>query len=114
MVLRNHAMQSSGQRREVVCYEVKLSMNLANQIFCHLCCTPLRPVDYLVVYLKRERPLNNQLQPLTSKTDKKLLEVFLQMPIRTAKNRSAQPEIQLCTPVRFVGANIAFFAREMA
>ena len=26
----------SGQRREVVCYEVKLGMNLTNQIFCHL------------------------------------------------------------------------------
>ena len=47
--------------------------------------TPLWLVDDLVVYLKRERPLNNQLQPLTSKTDKKLLEVFLQMPIRAAK-----------------------------
>ena len=60
------------QCREVVCYEVKLSMNLANQIFCHLRYTPLRLVDGL----KREKLLNNQLQPLTSKTDKKLLEIF--------------------------------------
>jgi hypothetical protein len=76
--------------------------------------TPLRLVDYLVVYLKKERPLNNQLQPLTLKTDKKLLEIFLQMPIRTAKNRSTQSNFRLRAPVRFVGANIAFFAREMS
>ena len=39
----------SGQRREVVCYEVKLRVNLANQIFCHLRYTPLRLVDDLLL-----------------------------------------------------------------
>ncbi len=31
-----------------------------------------------------------------------------------SKNRSAQPNFRLRAPVRFVGANIAFFAREMS
>ena len=75
-------------------------MNLANQIFCHLCCTPLRPVDYLVVYLKRERPLNNQLQPLTSKTDKKLLEIFCERQFEQRKT-GAHSQISGCA-LRFV------------
>ena len=37
----------SGQRREVVCYKIKLSVNLTNQIFCHLRYTHLRLVDDL-------------------------------------------------------------------
>lgn len=31
----------------------------------------------------------------------------------SSKNRSVQPEIQLCAPVCFDGTNIAFFAWKM-
>lgn len=51
----------------------------------------------------------NQLQPLPSKTDKTFLEIFMNANL-SSKNRSVQPEIQLCAPVCFAGANIAFFA----
>lgn len=51
----------------------------------------------------------NQLQPLPSKTDKTFLEIFMNANL-SSKNRSVQPEIQLCAPVCFDGANIAFFA----
>ena len=32
----------------------------------------------------------------------------------SSKNRSVQPEIRLCAPVRFEGVNIEFFMREMS
>ena len=54
-------------------------------------------------------PSANQLQPLPSKTDKNFLEIFMNANL-SSKNRSVQPEIQLCAPVCFDGANIAFFA----
>ena len=73
----------SGQCREVICYEVK-SHESDLLPFTY---TPL----WLIDGLKREKPLNNQLQPLTSKIDKKLLKIFC-----------------------FVGANIEFFAWEMS
>lgn len=54
-------------------------------------------------------PSANQLQPLPSKTDKTFLEIFMNANL-SSKNRSVQPEIQLCAPVCFDGANIEFFA----
>ena len=53
-------------------------------------------------------PSANQLQPLPSKTDKNFLEIFMNANL-SSKNRSVQPEIQLCAPVCFDGANIEFF-----
>ena len=52
-------------------------------------------------------PSANQLQPLPSKTDKNFLEIFMNANL-SSKNRSVQPEIQLCAPVCFDGANIEF------
>ena len=46
---------------------------------------------------------------LPSKTDKTVLEIFMNANLNS-KNRSVQPEIQLCAPVCFDGANIEFFA----
>ena len=54
-------------------------------------------------------PSANQLQPLPSKTDKNFLEIFMNANL-SSKNRSVQPEIQLCAPVCFDGANIEFFS----
>ena len=71
--------------------------------------TPL----WLVDDLKREKPLNNQLQPLTSKTDKKLFGIFMNTK-PNSKNRSTQSNFSPRAPVCFVGTNIEFFAREMS
>ena len=46
---------------------------------------------------------------LPLKTDKNFLEIFMNANL-SSKNRSVQPEIQLCAPVCFDGTNIAFFA----
>lgn len=58
-------------------------------------------------------PSANQLQPLPSKTDKNFLEIFMNANL-SSKNRSVQPEIQLCAPVCFDGVNIEFFAWNMS
>ena len=54
-------------------------------------------------------PSANQLQPLPSKTEKTVLEIFMNANL-SSKNRSVQPEIQLCAPVCLDGADIAFLA----
>ena len=56
-------------------------------------------------------PSANQLQPLPLKTDKNFLEIFMNANL-SSKNRSVQPEIQLCAPVCFDGANIEFLRRK--
>ena len=71
------------------------------------------PADHHLLLLSSEFcricPSANQLQPLPSKTDKNFLEIFMNANL-SSKNRSVQPEIQLCAPVCFDGTNIAFFA----
>ena len=71
------------------------------------------PADHHLLILSSEFcwicPSANQLQPLPSKTDKNFLEIFMNANL-SSKNRSVQPEIQLCAPVCFDGANIEFFA----
>ena len=56
---------------------------------------------------------NVHMPSLPSKTDKNFLGIFMNANL-SSKNRSVQPEIQLCAPVCFDGANIEFFAREMS
>ena len=52
---------------------------------------------------------NVHMPSLPLKTDKNFLEIFMNANL-SSKNRSVQPEIQLCAPVCFDGANIEFFA----
>ena len=60
-----------------------------------------------------EKVTSTQVTKTQEKTDKKLLNYFTNVN-PNSKNRSIQPEIQLCAPVCFDGANIEFFMREMS
>ena len=49
----------------------------------------------------------------SQKLKKTFLEIFMNANL-SSKNRSVQPEIQLCAPVCFDGVNIEFFAWNMS
>ena len=67
-----------------------------------ICCSSLLNFARFVPLL-----INYNLCP--QKLTKNFLEIFMNANL-SSKNRSVQPEIQLCAPVCFDGANIAFFA----